>query len=48
MGKIRHQHTRQSSMDVSRTGWGKGGKYEAARAVKTPRPQKPDADATGR
>lgn len=33
---------------IERYGGGKKRKYEAARAVKIPRPQKADADATGR
>lgn len=44
---VRHtKRIRQSSLNV--TGGGKKRKYEAARAVKIPRPQKADADATGR
>lgn len=47
---VRHtKRIRQSSLNImsGREG-GKGRKYEAARAVKIPRPQKVDADATGR
>lgn len=45
---VRHtKHIRQSSLNGGGGGGGKERKYEAARAVKIPRPQKADADATG-
>lgn len=46
MDSSSYKHIRQSSLNV--IGGDKGRKYEAARAVKIPRPQKADADATGR